>query len=66
MEYKDGTVIEKMEYKLFEKLTKFNIPIIFIITKTPYVIHNESTNPKHTKKEKKKQRRQDRRKEIKW
>ena len=53
MEYKDGTVIEKMEYKLFEKLTKFNIPIIFIITKTPYVIHNESTNPKNTKKEKK-------------
>ena len=35
IEYKiNGTIIEEMDYKLFEELIKFNIPIIFIITKT--------------------------------
>jgi len=33
---KDGTIILEEEYKLFEKLIQFDVPIIFIITKTPY------------------------------
>ena len=37
IEYKDtGTIFEEIEFKVFEKLIKFDIPIIFIITKTPY------------------------------
>ena len=37
MEYKNnGTIFEKIKFKLFEKLIKFDIQIIFIITETPY------------------------------
>lgn len=44
IEYKkNGTIIEQMEFKLFEKLIQFDIPIIFIITKTPY---NPDIRPK--------------------
>ena len=31
-----GTVIEEMENKLFEKLVDFEIPILFVLTSTPY------------------------------
>ena len=41
---KDGTIIPEEEYKLFEKLIKFNVPIIFIITKTPYDPDKKSNN----------------------
>ena len=30
------TIITEEEYRLFEKLIQFNVPIIFIITRTPY------------------------------
>lgn len=45
MNYTIDTVLYQMEYQLFDKLIEFNIPILFIITKTPY-------NPKikHNKK----------------
>ena len=47
LEYKiNGTIIEKMENKVFEKLINFDIPIIFIITKTPYDL---SKKPKSKK-----------------
>ena len=37
IEYKkSGTIILEEEYKLFERLIQFDIPIIFIVTKTPY------------------------------
>lgn len=37
IEYKDTwTIFEEIEFKVFEKLIKFEKPIIFIITKTPY------------------------------
>ena len=36
MKYKTDTVLEDMEKSLFEQLIEFNIPILFIITKTPY------------------------------
>ena len=55
IEYKKGTIIEKMEFKLFEKLITFDIQIIFIITKTPYDI-NEKTINKKTKKSRKNDR----------
>ena len=46
LEYKiNGTIIEKMENKVFEKLINFDIPIIFIITKTPYDL-SKNLNPK--------------------
>lgn len=36
MDYKkEGTIIEKMEEKIFEQLVKFERPILFIITKYP-------------------------------
>ena len=38
MKYKTDTVLEDMEKSLFEQLIEFNIPILFIITKTPYVL----------------------------
>ena len=47
IEYKQtGTIIEEMEFKLFEKLIQFDIPIIFIITKTPYNPDKKSTRMK--------------------
>ena len=36
IKYKTDTVMEQMEISLFEKLIEFNIPILFLITKTPY------------------------------
>ena len=50
IDYKIGTTVEKMEEKLFKKLIKFKIPIIFIITKTPYVVNTESTDLKNSTK----------------
>ena len=49
IEYKIGTIIEKMEKKLFEKLINFDIQIIFIITKTPYDARKKHKN-KNTEK----------------
>ena len=46
IEYKNGTIIEEMEFKLFEKLITFNIQIIFMITKTPYDINEKNINKK--------------------
>ena len=45
-EYKTGTIIEEMESEIFKKLIKFNIKIIFIITKTPYDINKVPHNNK--------------------
>jgi len=50
IEYKNGTVIEKNEKKLFEELINFDIQIIFIITKTPYDARKKH-NSKKTEKE---------------
>lgn len=36
MEYKNGTIVEQMENKIFAKLIEFRIPILFIITKCPF------------------------------
>ena len=49
IEYKNGTVIEKNENKLFEKLINFDIQIIFIITKTPYDARKKHKNKKTEK-----------------
>ena len=49
IEYKNGTIIEEMEKKLFEKLINFDIQIIFIITKTPYDARKKHKN-KNTEK----------------
>ena len=47
IEYKrKGTIIEKIENKLFKILIKFIIPIYFIITKTPYNPIRGSSNKK--------------------
>ena len=47
LEYKiNGTIIQKMENKVFDKLINFDISIIFIITKTPYDL---SKKPKSKK-----------------
>ena len=46
IEYTNGTIIQQMEYKLFEKLIKFDIQIIFIITKTPYDINKKHKSKK--------------------
>jgi len=46
IEYKNGTIIEQMEHKIFKKLIKFDIQIIFIITKTPYDINKKHKNKK--------------------
>jgi hypothetical protein len=46
IEYKDsGTIIYNCEKKLFEKLIQFEIPIIFIITKTPYDPEKPASDP---------------------
>jgi len=52
MKYKTGTVIYEMQNKIFEKLIDFNIPILFVITHTPYDIRNESKDIKIEKKRK--------------
>ena len=49
MEYKTGTIIEEMENKIFNQLTKFEIPILFIITKCPYDPSKKSRNSKSEK-----------------
>ena len=50
MDYKkEGTIIEKMEEKIFEQLVKFERPILFIITKYPYP-PNEIINIKDSQK----------------
>lgn len=40
----EGTIIEKMEICLFEKLIEFKIPILFIFTKCPFNPYIESKN----------------------
>ena len=43
IQYKDnGTVIEEMEFPLFEQLVKLKIPILFIITYFPYNPYEEN------------------------
>ena len=49
IEYKTGSIIEKMENKLFEKLINFDIQIIFVITKTPYDVRIKHKNKKTEK-----------------
>ena len=49
IEYKNGTIIEKNENKLFKKLINFDIQIIFIITKTPYDARKKHKNKKTEK-----------------
>ena len=45
IEYKGtGTIIEKMDYRIFKELIQFDVPIIFIITKTPYDTRKSSTS----------------------
>ena len=52
MEYTNGTIVEEGEFKLFENLIDYNIPIIFLITKTPYD-PDEKINNKKMEKERK-------------
>ena len=47
MEYKNGTIVEQMEIKIFAKLIEFRIPILFIITKCPFNPY-EKTGKKKT------------------
>ena len=44
-EYTNGTVVEEMENRIFKKLINCQIPIYFIITKTPYDASRKSMNP---------------------
>ena len=46
IEYKIGTIMVKLEDKIFEEITNFDIPIFFIITKTPYDIREVPKNKK--------------------
>jgi len=55
MKYKTGTVIYDMLRKIFEKLIDYNIPILFVITHTPYDIRKKSKN-KNTEKTRKNNR----------
>ena len=53
VEFKTTTIIEEMEFKIFDELINFDIPIIFIITKTPYAPFEENeANKKIIKKTK--------------
>ena len=55
IEFKTGTIIEEMEFKIFDKLINFDIPIFFIITKTPFAPYEENeANKKMIKKTKEK------------
>ena len=49
MKYKTGTVLYDMLRKIFEKLIDYNIPILFVITHTPYDIRKISTDKKTEK-----------------
>ena len=50
IEYKkDATIIEAMDYPLFEELVNLEIPILFIITKYPYNPEKKSKNEKTEK-----------------
>ena len=42
IQFKTGTIIEEMEFKIFYKLICYDIPIIFIITKTPHAPFEEN------------------------
>ena len=47
IEYKEnGTLIQGMIIKLFEKLIDFSIPIVFIITKCPYNFYQQNGSKK--------------------
>ena len=54
IEFKNGTVIEKIEERIFEKLIEFKIPIIFIITKCPFNPYKNSGIEKTEKDKKRK------------
>lgn len=45
---KEGTIVEEMQNKLFEKLVDYDIPILFVNTHNPYnpdeIVHNSYTN----------------------
>ena len=49
MEYTNGAIIREDEFKLFENLIDFNIPILFLITKTPYDPEEHCRNKKTEK-----------------
>ena len=55
MEYTNGTIIEEDEFKLFENLIDYNIPIIFLITKTPYNPDEKCRNKKMERERKSQQ-----------
>ena len=42
--YKTKTIMLNMNNKIFEKLIDFNVPILFIITSTPYDIREKTNN----------------------
>ena len=48
-----GTIIEEMEYKLYETLIQFNTPILFIFTKCTYNPYIEDEDPDTNKARKK-------------
>lgn len=54
MEFKNGTVIERLEERIYEKLIEFKIPIIFIITKCPFNPYKNSGIEKIEKDKKRK------------
>lgn len=55
----DDTIILKMEYKIFDELVCYDMPIIFVITKCPYAPQNNDANkeapPEALRKERKKE-----------
>ena len=50
IKYNTATVIEKIYLDIFEKLIDYNVPILFIITKTPYDNTKKSAEKKKRKK----------------
>ena len=50
---KDGTIIEEIEYKVFEKMINLNVKIIFIITKIYYDCYGINKDPHDDKTENK-------------
>jgi len=45
MEYKkNGTIVEEMEFPIYQKLVELRIPILFIITKCQFIPEEESNN----------------------
>ena len=60
MEYKiDGTYVEAMEIPIYQKLVKLRIPILFIITKCPFIPEEERNNEGEKLKENDKNKKED-------